>query len=190
MTWDGYEHGAKLVESAKRLGYHVTQLADADTPLVPGVDVCRRADRCAVPPMVYRVRRLLDLKPPFAVLDADAVIQHDIADGFSEDHDATVIRRMEKRQPHKFYSFGLVWIRNRDFVADMYARVQSLSAELQDWYGDQQALYESSQPGRFKVREIVDPLYSYIPKDRGDIRPEARVIQYKGLRKGWLKEAA
>lgn len=187
---------ALMVRSCKDLGYHVTQLTDTWTPKVDGVDEAIRRQRNEGG-MLFRMRHLADLEPPYVMLDPDMLVAKDLADGFSDDNDVSLtFRAVSKVRQNSGevldmpYNGGVVFVRNVEFVRDCLAAMLKMPARHQDWYGDQLALRDVAKSGQYMVRELDEKQWNFVPETTfaGIRNRNVRIYHFKGLRKKWMTD--
>lgn len=182
-----------MVESCKRFGYEVWQLSDDIAPRIPGVDVLERKPKdCGR--MMYRARRLAELDGEYVLMDTDMIVAQDISDGMNGDHDVALSWRAKnnvvtKRGPvHMPYNGGLIFVRNNGFMRDCLAEMETMDDYFQDWYGDQVALRDVASDGKYKIRELKDGKWNYVPETPGDFDRNVKVFHFKGLRKSMMAD--
>jgi hypothetical protein len=182
VTW-----AQMMVASCKRFGYEVWQLSDEISPKVEGVDVLKR-EPMRGGRMMYRAQRLADQEAPYVLLDTDMIVAKDISDGFSEDVSLSWRPKqnvmMKDGPPIRMpYNGGLVFVSNAAFMRDCYEEMKKMPPKHQDWYGDQIALRDVAESGKYKVRELKESGWNYVPEQLGEMRPDIRIYHFKGLRK-------
>lgn len=173
-----------MVKSCKKFGYEVVQLSDMGCPEVPGVDLVSYKQK-TIPAMIYRYQRLTEIEPPFVLMDTDMLVTKDISGGFGEDV------AMTWRDPHRVavrgmvipmpWNGGLVFVNDRNFVADVYDHMKAQTPIFQEWYGDQIALRDVAS--RYKVKRLESAEWNYSPDGMEEIKPDVRVYHFKGKRK-------
>ena len=179
-----------MVDTCKRLGYEVLQLSDEEAPDVPGVDEIRRSPKNAGR-MLYRTRRLVEVEPPYVMLDTDMLVMRDISDGF-DDSDVGLSWRPHHLVKVKHdgiyrmpYNGGLIFVRNHDFIKDCLKVMEKQTEMRQDWFGDQLALCEVAESGKYKVRALREDCWNHAPNRLGFI-DGVRIYHFKGMRKGLM----
>jgi len=60
-----------------------------------------------------------------------------------------------------------------------------MGRKLQKWYGDQVALRDVAP--NYKVRELKDPVWNFVPEHLGDTIKGVRIYHFKGTRKRLMK---
>jgi hypothetical protein len=178
------EHASMMVRSCKRLGYEVWQLSDDIAPPVPEIDFIERKTQDAYL-MHYRAKRLAEIATPYVMLDTDMIVANDISDGFGEDvaltwreKDTVIFDEDYLKMP---YNGGIIFVNNQDFMRDVAKRMETMNKKLQMWYGDQVALRDVAP--NYKVRELKDPAWNFVPEHLGDTTKDVRVYHFKGTRK-------
>lgn len=177
-----------MVRSCRALGYEVVQLADEVAPEIDGVAKVLREPMNGRRAMVYRMDRLAGLDiPEYVSLDVDQVVMGDISDGFSREHDASLFWRPNKEDVKMIYNAGLIFVRNRDFVREVAALVRTMGPKEQDWFGDQLALQQVAEGGRYKIKELREARWNYKPAFKGERRNNILIYHCKGNRKDWME---
>jgi hypothetical protein len=85
---------AVMAASAKRLGYELLQMTDADTPAVPGADTVVRLPWAGERLMTYRLQHLAALAGPALIVDTDAVFMRDVRHVWEREFDVALSRRI------------------------------------------------------------------------------------------------
>lgn len=164
-------------------------------PRIHGVDELIRAPMNEGR-MLYRARRLAEIEPPYVMLDTDMLIKEDISEGL-EDCDVALTWRAKHRiyvEDNKPpiampYNGGVVFVNNQEFMKDCLRRMEGMEPKLQDWYGDQIALRDAVNSGRYKVKELKDVKWNFVPDSEGHDLLGVRIYHYKGLRKRFMPNA-
>jgi hypothetical protein len=184
------EHASMMVQSCKKLGYEVIQLSCHAAPEVKGVDeIHRDAFKPGEGRMLYRARRLTELKAPYVLLDTDMIVARDISDGFGEDVALTwrpkhlIITKGEIGPIRMPYNGGVIFVSDHHFMIDCYEEMLKLPPNRQDWYGDQIALRDVAESGKYKVKELRDEVWNFCPDSFGHDIPGVRIYHFKGQRK-------
>ena len=186
-----------MVESCKRLGYEVWQLSDDVAPKVEGVDVIMREPMHGGR-MMYRARRLAEMPAPYVLLDTDMIVSRDISDGMEGDHDVAlswrgrnmVIVKGETEPVYMPYNGGLVFVKNQEFMRDCLKNMEGQAPKWQDWYGDQLALRDVAKSGKYKVLELREGKWNYVPETLSHVFPDVKIYHFKGLRKNMMPDFA
>jgi hypothetical protein len=76
------------------------------------------------------------------------------------------------------YNGGFAAVKDPTFWPEVYARMQAMDADLQEWYGDQFALVQAAK-GR-NVLELPIRLYNHTVKKAGLDVSKASVLHFKG----------
>jgi hypothetical protein len=179
-----------MVASCKKHGYEVIQLSDEKAPRIGGIS-CLRAPMNE-PRMLWRMRRLLEVEPPYVMLDTDMLVAKDISDGFGGDVALTWRARHmifpfeEKKALRMPYNGGVIFVSNQDFIKECLKEMEAQEPRYQDWYGDQLALVKVAESGRFKVKELRDEKWNFVPDSNGHEIPDIRIWHYKGMRKAMM----
>lgn len=194
-----YGHGGcglaqMMVHSCKALGYEVWQISDMTAPEIPGVDSISRAEmNCGR--MLFRARELAPLKAPYALLDTDMLVVRDIEEGFGGDVSLTwrakhmVVTKDEPAPLRMPYNGGVVFVQSQEFMQDCYDRMTKMEPKRQDWYGDQIALRDAAESGKYKVKELRDETWNFCPDSENHDIPKVRIYHFKGLRKQFMPAA-
>lgn len=176
-----------MVDTCKRLGYEVLQLSDMEAPDVPKVDEVWRAPKTGGR-MLYRARRLTEVPAPYVMLDTDMLLMRDISDGF-DDSDVSLSWRPHHLVKVKHdgiyrmpYNGGLIFVRNADFITDCLAVMEKQTEKMQDWFGDQLALCEVAESGKYKVRALREDFWNHAPNSFAFV-DGIRIYHFKGKRK-------
>lgn len=185
---------AMMVHSCKALGYDVTQLSCMEAPTVFGVDRVERAPfDCGR--MLFRARLLTKMITPFVLLDTDMIVRKDISDGFGEDAAVTyrdkhlVLSKDEKEPLRMPYNGGVIFASNQGFLVDCLKAMETMEPKRQDWYGDQLALRDVIESGKYKVRIHKDERWNFCPDSEGHDLDNVRIYHYKGNRKRLMPNA-
>src|SRR5512139_2498684 len=175
-----------MVRSCKALGYEVWQLADDVAPDIAGVDKVLREPMGGRRAMVYRMDRLagLDIQE-YVSLDVDQVVMGDISEGFDPECDVTLMWRANKESVRMIYNAGLIFVRNPQFIRDAAQLVCEMGVNEQIWYGDQLALQQVAESGRYRVKELRAGKWNYKPQFKGEKRSGILIYHCKGNRKDW-----
>jgi hypothetical protein len=182
---------AMMVESCLKLGYEVWQLSDEKAPRVSGIDRLIR-EPMKEGRMLYRARVLSQIEAPYVMLDTDMIVARDISDGFGGD--AAVTWRAKHNvwvdgepKPIKMpYNGGVLFVQNQDFMKACYEEMLRQPAKFQDWYGDQIALRDVVDSGKFEIKKLTDPVWNFVPDSAGHDTLGVRIYHYKGIRKEWM----
>ena len=177
-------HAAMMVKSCKRLGYEVVQLSDEAAPEIDGVDRVERKPMTS-PRMVYRYERLVEVEPPYVMLDTDMLVAQDISDGFGDEQVALswrehsqIIHKETRRVIPMPYNGGLVFVRDGQFIVDCLAYMKTLEPTFQDWYGDQMAL--AAIGPRYGVNVLRQRVWNWAPEGPRDAHRDVRIYHFKG----------
>ncbi len=183
-----------MVKSCQKLDYEVIQLADTKAPKFKGIECIRKP--LDEPKMLWRMRRLLDVEPPYVMLDTDMLVAKDISDGFGEDVALTwrprhmIFPFEEKKALRMPYNGGVIFVSNQDFIKECLKEMEAQEPRYQDWYGDQLALVKVAESGKFKVKELRDPQWNFVPDSNGHEVPNIRIWHFKGIRKAMMPARA
>jgi hypothetical protein len=189
-------YAAMMVASVKAVhDCKVVQMSDLRTPAVAGVDeVVRMPFR--IPLMLYRLRHLASYKhDEMLILDTDVICKEPIDDVLEQDFDIALTMRdagemydgdgkdVGGGMP---FNTGVMISRSADFWAECHNWLSGESAELQNWYGDQRAVFEVTQRGHYRTLCMPCSEFNWAPSHRHDSSP-ARFWHYKGaVRKKWI----
>lgn len=178
-----------MVRSCRSLGYEVWQLADEIAPEIAGVEKVLREPMAKRKAMVYRMDRLAGLDiPEYVSLDVDQVVMGDISEGFDPEYDVTLMWRANKESMRMIYNAGLIFVRNQQFICDAAQLVRKMGPSEQIWWGDQLALQQVAESGRYKVKELRAGKWNYKPQFKGERRSGILIYHCKGNRKDWMGE--
>ncbi len=184
----GVELAEMMVASCLKFNYEVWQLSDEKAPRVPGIDKLIRSPKTEGR-MLFRARMLTEIEPPYVMLDTDMIVAKDISDGFGVDAAVTwrdkhnVYCNRETFTTRMPYNGGVLFASNAGFVMDCYDNLRSLPPNRQDWYGDQIALRDVVESGKYQVREHRDPIWNFCPDSAGHDIPNVKIYHFKGVRK-------
>lgn len=187
---DSAEYARMMVASCKRFGYEVWQLSDMVAPEIDGVDKLLR-EPMEGGRMLWRMKRLSEIEPPFVMLDTDMLVTRDISGGFGED--VALSSRKQRTVVHDGemipmpYNGGLLFISNAQFLKDCLREMQTMPDNWQDWYGDQIALRHIAQSGKYRVRELDEYEWNYVPESNA-ANKTARIWHFKGMRKPMMAQ--
>lgn len=184
----------RMVESVLNAvkGANVIQLTDEHTPIIKGVNsVVRKRFNGQI--MLFRMQHLADLRGEWITLDTDMIIKKDLSSVFDNDFDVALTRRygsifdkngvdIVKLMP---YNNGVMFSRNHEFWREALHSINFMDDELKKWWGDQVAVKEIAESGRYNVLELDCAEYNYTPKD-ADERKDVYVYHFKGQRKEWM----
>ena len=190
------QYAKLMVRSCKRLGYEVWQLSDYQAPMIEGVDHIERRPM-EEGRMIYRCRRLSQLMPPYVMLDTDMLVVRPIEGGFEPDTDVSLTWRekhtviMKNQPPTKMpYNGGVIFVRNANFMSDCLSEMEKMHHQLQDWYGDQIALRDVVDNGKYKVNVLKEPGWNFCPEHPEHIGKTVRIYHFKGQRKALMNDYA
>ena len=160
----------------------IVQMSDPHTVEVQGVDLCLRVD--AAPFAVWNFDATLAFPAQqFLRVDYDVMIRGEVADVFDHDFDIAIA----KEGKHGVMNNGVVFVKSKAIFAD--ARKRYLETTTMDgWHDIQNAMQMSIDSGLFRVRKL-DASYNLIfkPERMMDRLPaEARIVHFKGMRKGFM----
>jgi hypothetical protein len=189
------QYAQLMVNSVKKLGYHITQLSCPQAPKVNGAnEVIRRPMKEGR--MLFRARFLADQQPPYVMLDTDMIVARDISEGFGGDVALTwrakhmVLSKDEKEPLRMPYNGGVIFVQNQSFMEDCLEEMERMPPKRQDWYGDQLALVKVAESGKYKVKELRDETWNFCPDSRGHDIPNVKIYHYKGWRKPFMAARA
>lgn len=168
----------------------VTQLTDANTKKVDGVDEIRRIDGKVYPYLLYK--HMASMPEPFIRVDYDMIFQGDITHILEGDCDVAMNLHgdpqvLESRWGKTYPYATCVWAgkdRSGEFAEDF--RSTHLASGRDDWLGLIPSANEVISSGKYRVKPLAGEVYNYTPKDRDDRPASALVLHYKGRRKHWM----
>jgi hypothetical protein len=123
------------------------------------------------------------------MLDTDMIVARDISDGLGGA--AAVTWRPKHNvwvdgepKPIKMpYNGGVLFVQNQEFMKACYEEMLKQPPKFQDWYGDQIALRDVVDSGRFDIKQLTDPVWNFVPDSAGHDILGVRIYHYKGIRK-------
>jgi len=196
---------AILVKSIRR--FHpaatIAQCTDKSSPAVAGVDEVSRLEGDSDKLMTFRLASFAALQAgaPTLFLDTDMIVLAKLDfSAMLDRHDVAVCRRqfdlnveMSPRlrnlefSEHAGRTLGEVYpylacttlTRDNAFWLACLAELERLDAKLHVWYGDQQAIREVVNSGRFRVRLLPESVYACLP-NRPQKSSAPRILHFKG----------
>jgi hypothetical protein len=203
-----------MVQSAKREmpSVKMVQFTDQVTSGIKGVDEVRR--KPSEPMALLRMRHHAGVKGDWLFVDTDVYFQRDVRRVFREhEFDIAVTNRDWKhlkaaggftaRMP---FNTGVVFSRSPHFWREVYGRLRTFPANLQQWMGDQEVIgdlvHENEDMRWFNVHQLKGSLFNYPPairleKTEATRIDEAWIVHYKGpsrkkqmLSRGKVKKCA
>ena len=174
-----------FVQSALATGHECIHLTDSDSPALEGAQ-CIRIPREGEGIMLFRAKCYAAYNQPGIYLDADMLVRKDLSPVMGLEFDVGLTRRnyaiidpsganMAETMP---YNGGFAAVKDPTFWPEVYARMQAMDADLQEWYGDQFALVQAAK-GR-NVLELPIRLYNRTVKQAGLDVSGASVLHFKG----------
>mgnify|MGYP000066486456 CR=1 FL=1 len=192
---------ANLIASVRRTmpGVPIAHLTDQETAPLADVDfVIRHTSR---PPVALGCLDAYAHAGPgdWLFLDTDVVVQRDVRPVFDLAFDVAVATREGTLRPNEIgtkfmarmpFNKGAVFSRCAEFWGDAVRACLTMPAKRQQWMGDQLAMNEVIDGGRYRV-VVLPNTYNYPPKTRGDVDARSKaILHFKGNRKAWALEAA
>lgn len=180
-----------MVESVKRAmpGVEVLQMTDTTTKAIDGVDDVRRIEIDSPWLMPYRLKHLAALDGENIILDTDVLVQEDLRQVFEQQFDVALTKRDVGLidgldMP---YNIGVMFSRCPAFWQEANEYSLTLPDNQQMWFGDQLAVKEVAQSGRFNVAELDCDVWNYSPNTKFFDPKGRKVIHFKGTtRKVWM----
>lgn len=164
----------------------VTQLTDAKTKKVKGVDEVRRIDGKLYGYLL--MRHMAECPLPFIRADYDMIFQGDITNVLTGEYDMAFNLHGDDRVLHmpfgKQYPIASsIWGANTHNFARDVRKVHTQNAR-DDWMDLVISTNEVAKD--YRINLLDGQIYNYCPKDREDKPESALVLHYKGLRKHWM----
>src|SRR6185436_4417473 len=208
---------AILVKSIRR--FHpaatIVQCTDKSSSAVVGVDQVSRLDGDSAKLMTFRLASFaaLEAGAPMLFLDTDMIVLRKLdftamLDGYDvaicrREFDINVeintrLRNLEFAE-HTGRTLGEVYpylacttlTRDNAFWLACLEELEKLDAKFHVWYGDQQAMREVVDRGRFRVRLLPESVYACLP-NRPQKSSAPRILHFKGpaLKQAMIDTAA
>jgi len=164
----------------------ITQLTDAKTDAVYGVDDVRRKPTQTL--SLLRSAHYAELIGEWILLDTDCIIERDVRHVFDASFDVAVTDRDWSHispLPDAFvekmpYCAGVVFSREARFWRAVHERVALMNEKDQKWYGDQVAMAEVIRRNEFQCRVLPGSVYQYPPQTEQDDLSHVGITHYKG----------
>jgi hypothetical protein len=184
-----------MIESVRRTmpEAHLIQLSDWNTEILDGVNEIRRSDYDKNM-AVFILRARLGIKEPAIYLDDDVIVTKSIAHLLKGDFDILVCNREDSdgttRLTRKFspYNVGVLVCKNQKFWISCYTMIETLSNKLKKFGGEQVAIAQIVDSGKYRVKKVEGKMYNRVPKRNFISSPATYVWHYKGDRKRWMND--
>lgn len=182
----------------------VIQCSDAGSPAVAGVDAVRRFEGDSANLMTFRLACFAALErcEPAIYLDTDMLCVRPVNPAMIlGDHDVGVCKREFDRlglfNP-EFKGLDLSEYRGRAMIevypyvacatitassafwADCFANLITLPPKFHCWYGDQEAIRNVVNAGKYKVTLLPETVYGCLPESQGSGPRAPRLLHFKG----------
>lgn len=185
----GHVFAHHLVASIRRAmpEVEITQLTDDKAAPIWGIDHVRRLP--AGPLAEVRSRHQSELEGDWLFIDSDCVIEQDVRHVFQCQFDIAVTdRQWRNPPPPRFqermpYCAGVVFSRCRAFWVDVHQQVLAMKGSDREWFGDQIAIGQILQSGKYRKLELPGALYQQPPETPDEDLSGVLITHYKGERR-------
>lgn len=183
----GYVLADYLIASVRRHmpGVQIHHFTDDKSAAAVGVDVVTRRRGGAV--MLCRAAHQAEVDGDWLFVDTDVVIERDVHYVFNSQFNIAVTDRIWPHLPpvggdfttKMPYCAGVVFSRCRAFWVEVHRRMMAMPVDSQKWYGDQRAIAEELDTGRYQQLTLPGMTYQY-PPAAGEVPVGTAITHYKG----------
>jgi len=213
-TGDQIELPTLMVRSfrAHNPTFRIVQVADPESPAIEGVDEVVRSPMQDKNIMLFRMRCFAGLPTddPTWFLDTDMLCNRPLQLEEPDTGVAVCLREFGKNMMFNTRFGGMdmseyegrtlgsiypyvgcaTYLNSSRFWSDCLANMEALDPKFYNWYGDQEAIRNIVESGRYKVSMLRERLYACLPEHAAQTA-DPYIFHYKGQRKGeMLKRAA
>lgn len=124
---------------------------------------------------------------PAIFTDVDVIFREDIRPLFERDFDValTVRGETDPLSGIQKYVCGIAYSKCPEFWHDVRQVVDNQPGPLRQWWGNQIAVNQVAESGKYKILDLNEREYNRAPRDPFDLAG-AKVLHYRGPRKQWL----
>jgi hypothetical protein len=185
-----------MVESCKRQmpDVKVIQLTDMTSRAIQGVDEVFRLE--ADDEFLFPLKHKLMAQPwddEMLFLDTDMLVTEPLYSVFDDEFDVAMVPRSGPVKasfdvPAMRYNGGFIASRDNVFFIDSYRFISGHTPELRQWFGDQVALTQAVDTGKYRVKEMGEEFNHTV---ESPLDTAGKVLHFKGpVRKKWMQGAA
>lgn len=175
-------------------GVNVVQFTTPESVRVSGVDDVKVLPDGPV--ALNTLKAYASCSGEWLLTDTDVLVQRDVRHVFDRSFDVAVAERdgtftkrdhKDGRQFMKVmpYNKGAVFSRSPEFWQMALAYCENYPQAKREWMGDQFAMNQVIQSGRFRV-EVLPNSYNYPPRTKVEDVKDKHITHWKGNRKMWL----
>lgn len=206
----------ECIKQAKRVipDVHIMQFTNKrEREALPLIDECRRLDLNGMGLMEARIHFYSKCNEEILLIDPDVWIQSDPFQVFDKtvygDFDVALTKRAESDRlivkddgqhaqllekgnaaPQMPYNTGVIFSRNPEFWSHVLMMMRTMTIHDRNWFGDQVAVKQVAQSGRFDVLDLPCSQYNYSPAAKAEDVSDKIMVHYKGKRKEWMLNRA